>query len=162
MKRCLFNAGASLLLSLFLLPLGVQCQTNAGLINGAGATFPYPIYTKWFEEYHRLHPNIRINYQSIGSGGGIRQLLSGTVDFGASDVPMTNEQLAQSKTKILHFPTVLGAVVPTYNVPEAKNQLKFTGDALAGIMNGTIKKWNDPALLKANPEIGRASCRERV
>jgi phosphate transport system substrate-binding protein len=153
----LFSAGAFSLLSLFLLAVPVPCHTDAGLINGAGATFPYPIYTKWFAEYHRLHPNIRINYQSIGSGGGIRQLLSGTVDFGASDVPMTDEQLAQSKTKILHFPTVLGAVVPTYNVPEVQAHLKFTGDALAGIMNGRIKKWNDPALVKANPGVNLPS-----
>src|ERR1700684_4223469 len=87
------------------------------LLNAAGATFPYPIYSKWFDVYHMQHPNIQINYQSIGSGGGIRQLMEGTVDFGASDGPMTDEQLSQAKFKVLHFPTVLGAVVPTYNVP---------------------------------------------
>src|SRR5579864_774228 len=113
-------------------------------INGAGATFPYPIYSKWFDEYHKAHPDIEINYQSIGSGGGIRQLLSGTVDFGASDGPMTDEQLGQAKVKILHFPTVLGAVVPTYNVPGVTQELKFTPEALAGIFLGTVKKWNDP------------------
>lgn len=123
------------------------------LINGAGATFPYPIYSKWFDEYHKLNPNLSINYQSIGSGGGIRQLMAGTVDFGASDVPMTSEQLGQAKTKILHFPTVLGAVVPSYNVPEAKTQLNFTPDVLAGMMLGSIKKWNDPQLVKANPGV---------
>jgi phosphate transport system substrate-binding protein len=123
------------------------------LINGAGATFPNPIYAKWFDEYHKSHPDVEINYQSIGSGGGIRQLLAGTVDFGASDGPMTNEQLAQSKVKILHFPTVLGAVVPTYNVPGVTQELKFTPEALAGIFLGTVKKWNDTELIKANPGV---------
>jgi phosphate transport system substrate-binding protein len=123
------------------------------LINGAGATFPNPIYAKWFDEYHKSHPDIEINYQSIGSGGGIRQLLAGTVDFGASDGPMTNEQLAQAKVKILHFPTVLGAVVPTYNVPGGTQELKFTPEALAGIFLGTVKKWNDAELMKANKGV---------
>jgi phosphate transport system substrate-binding protein len=123
------------------------------LINGAGATFPNPIYAKWFDEYHKSHPDIEINYQSIGSGGGIRQLLAGTVDFGASDGPMTNEQLAQSKVKILHFPTVLGAVVPTYNVPGVTQELKFTPEALAGIFLGTVKTWNDGELTKANKGV---------
>ena len=86
-------------------------------LNAAGATFPYPMYSKWFNEYHNQHPEVQINYQSIGSGGGIRQVLAGTVDFGASDGPMTDEQLSQAKTKILHIPTVLGAVVPAYNIP---------------------------------------------
>jgi phosphate transport system substrate-binding protein len=123
------------------------------LINAAGATFPNPIYAKWFDEFHKGHPDIEINYQSIGSGGGIRQLLAGTVDFGASDGPMTNEQLAQAKVKILHFPTVLGAVVPTYNVPGVTQELKFTPEALAGIFLGTVKKWNDGELIKANKGI---------
>ncbi len=123
------------------------------LVNGAGATFPYPIYSKWFSEYHKLHPDIQINYQPIGSGGGIRQLDSGTVDFGASDQPMTNEQLAKARVKPLHFPTVLGAVVLTYNVPEAKGELKFTPEALAGVFLGKIKKWNDPELARANPGL---------
>lgn len=123
------------------------------LINGAGATFPYPIYAKWFSEYHGLHPDIQINYQSIGSGGGIRQLLAGTVDFGASDAPMTDEQLKQSKVKILHFPTVLGAVVPTYNLPGVTAELKFTPEALAAIQLGTVKKWNDDVLAKANKGV---------
>jgi phosphate transport system substrate-binding protein len=121
------------------------------LVNGAGATFPYPIYAKWFDEYHKLHPDIQINYQSIGSGGGLRQLISGTVDFGASDSPMTDEQARQMKVKVLHFPTVLGAVVPTYNIPGVTQELKFTPEALAGIMLGTVKKWNDPRLAKTNP-----------
>jgi len=120
------------------------------LINGAGATFPYPIYSKWFDEYHRLHPELDFNYQSIGSGGGIRQILAGTVDFGATDGPMTDEQLAQAKTKILHFPTVLGADVPTYNLPAMSQDLNFTPEALAGIYLGKITKWNDPAITNAN------------
>src|SRR5712692_9042743 len=99
------------------------------LINGAGATFPYPIYAKWFDEYHKLHPDIQINYQSIGSGGGIRQLLAGTVDFGASDSPMTDAQLKQAAILVLHFPTVLGAVVPTYNIPHVIQELNFTPEA---------------------------------
>ena len=124
---------------------------DALLINGAGATFPYPIYSKWFDEYHKLHPNIQINYQSIGSGGGIRQVLAGTVDFGATDGPMSDEQLGQAKTRILHFPTVLGADVPTYNIPGFSGELKFTPEALAGIFLGKITKWNDAALTGPNP-----------
>ncbi len=121
-------------------------------LNGAGATFPYPMYSKWFSEYHKAHPEIEINYQSIGSGGGIRQVLAGTVDFGASDGPMTDEQLSQAKTKILHIPTVLGADVPAYNIPGVTGELKFTPEVLAGIFMGKITSWNDPALAKANPE----------
>jgi phosphate transport system substrate-binding protein len=120
------------------------------LITGAGATFPYPIYSKWFDQYHRMFPKIQINYQSIGSGGGIRQVTEGTVDFGASDGPMTDEQLNQAKIKILHFPTVLGAVVPTYNVPGVTEEINFTPEALAGIFLGKITKWNDPEIKKAN------------
>jgi phosphate transport system substrate-binding protein len=122
-------------------------------LNGAGATFPYPMYSKWFSEYHKLHPDIEINYQSIGSGGGIRQVLAGTVDFGASDGPMTNEQLAQAKVKILHIPTVLGAVVPAYNVPGVSGEVKFTPEALAGIFLGKITSWNDAAITNANPGV---------
>ena len=123
------------------------------LINGAGATFPYPIYSKWFDEYHKLHPEIQINYQSIGSGGGIRQVLAGTVDFGATDGPMSDEQLGQAKTKILHFPTVLGADVPTYNIPSFSGELKFSPEALAGIFLGKVTKWNDPVLTGTNPGV---------
>ncbi len=123
-------------------------------INGAGATFPYPIYAKWFDEFHKAHPGVQINYQSIGSGGGIRQLLAGTVDFGASDSPMTDVQLAQSKTKVLHFPTVLGAVVPVYNVAGVAQELNFTPEALAGIFLGKISRWDDRALQQANPGAG--------
>jgi len=122
-------------------------------LNAAGATFPYPIYSKWFDVYHQQHSNIQINYQSIGSGGGIRQLLAGTVDFGASDGPMSDEQLAQAKFKILHFPTVLGAVVPTYNIAGVTGELNFTQKALAGIYLGAITKWNDPEITKANPGV---------
>ncbi len=122
-------------------------------LNGAGATFPNPMYQKWFSEYHKSHPDIQFNYQSIGSGGGIRQVLAQTVDFGASDGPMTDEQLAEAKTKILHIPTVLGAVVPAYNVPGVNTELKFTPEALAGIFLGKITTWNDPAIAKANPGV---------
>ena len=123
------------------------------LLNAAGATFPYPIYSKWFTEYNRVHPDIQINYQSIGSGGGIRQLQAGTVDFGASDMPLKDEMLGSFKVKVLHFPTVLGAVVPTYNLEGVSQELRFTPEALAGIYLGTITKWNDPALAGANPGV---------
>jgi phosphate transport system substrate-binding protein len=122
-------------------------------INGAGATFPYPIYSKWFSEYNKLHPNVEINYASIGSGGGIRQVSSQTVFFGATDGPMTNDQLLAAPGKILHFPTVLGAVLPIYNVPEVTQELKFTGPLLADIFLGKITKWNDPAIAKVNPGV---------
>ena len=122
-------------------------------INGAGATFPNPMYQKWFSEYHKLHPDIQFNYQSIGSGGGIRQVLAQTVDFGASDGPMTDEQLSEAKVKILHIPTVLGAVVPAYNVPGVSGELKLTPEALAGIFLGKVTTWNDPAIAKANPGV---------
>jgi phosphate transport system substrate-binding protein len=122
-------------------------------LNGAGATFPYPMYSKWFSEYHKAHPEIQINYQSIGSGGGIRQVIAGTVDFGASDGPMTDEQLSQAKTKILHIPTVMGAVVPAYNIPGVSGEVKFTPQALAGIFLGKITTWNDPAIAKENPGV---------
>jgi phosphate transport system substrate-binding protein len=122
-------------------------------INAAGATFPYPIYSKWFDEYQKAHPNVQINYQSIGSGGGIRQLLDKTVDFGASDGPMSDDQLKQAGFKVLHFPTVLGAAVPSYNIAGITSELKFTPEALAGIYLGTITKWNDPAIAGANPGV---------
>jgi phosphate transport system substrate-binding protein len=127
-----------------------SAETN---LNGAGATFPNPIYQKWFSEYHNAHKDVQINYQSIGSGGGIQQLTSGTVDFGASDGPMTDEQLSKVNGKVFHIPTVLGAVVPTYNINGVSTELKFTGDVLADIYLGNIKNWNDPRLAKANPGV---------
>jgi phosphate transport system substrate-binding protein len=122
-------------------------------INGAGATFPYPIYSKWFSEYNKLKPNVRINYQSIGSGGGIRQITNGTVFFGATDGPMTDDQLRAAPGPILHFPTVLGADVPVYNIPGIEADLKFTGPLLADIFLGKVTKWNDAALTKLNPGV---------
>jgi phosphate transport system substrate-binding protein len=137
-----------------LLAVSTAVMLPAETINGAGATFPAPIYQKWFEEFHKLHPDIQINYQSIGSGGGIRQLTEGTVDFGASDMPMTDQQIqAITKYHPLHFPTVLGGVVPTYNIKGVSGDLKFTGETLSGIYMGTIKKWNDAALKKDNPGV---------
>jgi len=134
------------------LPSAAQTKLNA-----AGATFPYPIYSKWFSQYHQEHPEIEINYQPIGSGGGIAQVTAGTVDFGASDGPMKDEQIATFKqqrgTAVLHFPTVLGAVVQAYNIPGFKGELKFTPDVLSGIYLGKITSWNDPAIAKANPGV---------
>jgi phosphate transport system substrate-binding protein len=131
----------------------VTAAAGAQNINGAGATFPYPIYSKWFSEYSQAHPNIKINYQPIGSGGGIRQVTEGTVDFGASDVTMTDEQLAGAKVKVVALPTVLGAVVPVYNVPGVNKDLNFSGDVIADIYLGKISKWNDPRIAKDNPGI---------
>jgi phosphate transport system substrate-binding protein len=137
--------------------MGLLAMTAAAAcaqdINGAGATFPYPIYSKWFTEYNQLHPDVKINYQSIGSGGGIRQVTEGTVDFGASDGPMSDEQLNSSKIKITHIPTVLGAVVPIYNLPGVNQELKFSQDAIAGIYLGKITKWNDPYIAHENPGV---------
>lgn len=134
-------------------PAVLAAQTR---VTGAGATFPYPMYSKWFDEYRKVRADVQINYQSIGSGGGIRQVTEGTVDFGASDGPMTDAQLAAFRDKrgggILHLPTVLGAVVPVYNLPTVSGALRFTPDALAGIFLGTITKWNDPAIAAANPQ----------
>jgi phosphate transport system substrate-binding protein len=149
----------SLLVVSLLLALAAAAgaQSNPVLLNAAGATFPYPMYSKWFDVYHQQRPNVQINYQSIGSGGGIRQVLAGTVDFGASDGPMNDDQIKEFKEKrgvdILHFPTVLGADVPSYNVEGVKTDLNFTQKALAGIFLGTITKWNDPELAGANPGV---------
>jgi len=133
-----------------LLALPVMGQTT---LNGAGASFPNPMYSKWFSEYHKIHSDVQVNYQPIGSGGGIRQVTAGTVDFGASDMPMTDKQLQDSKAKILNIPTVLGAVVPAYNIPGVTGEVKFTPDALAGIFLGKISKWNDKAITSANPGV---------
>jgi phosphate transport system substrate-binding protein len=130
---------------------GAAAQTQR--INGAGATFPYPIYSKWFSEYNKLHSNIEINYQSIGSGGGIQQVTKQTVFFGASDGPMTPDQLQGAPGKILHFPTVLGAVVPVYHLPGVSAELKFSGAVLADIFLGKLTKWNDPAIAKLNAGV---------
>ena len=135
---------------------GMVWAQNALLINGAGATFPYPIYSKWFDEFHKTNSAL-INYQSVGSGAGIKQVTEGTVDFGATDGPMNDDQIkayrAKNGTGILHFPTVLGAVVPTYNVPGVNTPLNFTPEALAGIFLGRISKWNDPAIANANKGV---------
>jgi phosphate transport system substrate-binding protein len=138
-----------------LVVIGTVAATAAGqvLLNAAGATFPYPIYSKWFDQYHQSHGNVQINYQSIGSGGGIRQLLDKTVDFGASDGPMSDEQLKTASVPILHFPTVLGAAIPSYNVPGVQTDLNFTPEALSGIFLGKVAKWNDPAIASANPGV---------
>jgi phosphate transport system substrate-binding protein len=136
---------------------GAVWAQGALSINGAGATFPYPMYSKWFDEYHKKNANLQINYQSIGSGGGIKQVTEGTVDFGATDGPMNDDQLKAYQEKhgsgILHFPTVLGAVVPTYNIPGVDAALNFTPEALAGIFLGKITKWNDPAIADANKGV---------
>jgi len=126
---------------------------NQLMVNGAGATFPYPLYSKWFAEYQKLHPGIAINYQAIGSGGGIRQLLDETVDFGASDVPMTDEQLKQAPRSVVHIPATSGAIVMTYNLPPLKSPIKLTGAIIADIYQKKITKWTDPRLLELNPEL---------
>jgi phosphate transport system substrate-binding protein len=144
----------ALAVATLLTPAYLVAQTQ---LTGAGATFPNPMYSKWFDEYRKVHPDVQINYQAIGSGGGIRQVTEGTVDFGATDGPMTDAQIDEYKTKrgteILHFPTVMGAVVPVYNVPGLAAPLRFTGDVLGGIYVGTITKWNDPAIAKSNPGV---------
>ncbi|HET7826096.1 MAG TPA: phosphate ABC transporter substrate-binding protein PstS [Anaeromyxobacter sp.] len=129
---------------------GPALADGALLVNGAGATFPFPLYSKWFSEYGKLHPEVRFNYQSIGSGGGIQQITNGTVDFGASDAPMTDEELARAPG-VVHVPTVLGAVVVTYNAPIPS--LRLTADAVAGIFLGRIQRWDDPALAAVNPGV---------
>jgi len=145
----------SVLAILLAIATGATFATAAGqvLLNAAGATFPYPIYSKWFDLYHTSHSNVQINYQSIGSGGGIRQLLDKTVDFGASDGPMNDDQLKQASVPILHFPMVLGAAIPAYNLPGVQGELNFTPEALSGIFLGKVTKWNDPSLTSANPGV---------
>ncbi len=147
----------ALLSMLLLLGLAVtayaQPPDSTVLLNAAGATFPYPIYSKWFSDYHQAHPNVQINYQSIGSGGGIQQLKAGTVDFGASDMPLNDQLLGQFNFKIIQFPTVLGAVVPTYNIPGVSGELKFTAKALSDIYLGKVTKWNDSEIASTNPGV---------
>jgi len=149
---------AGLLTALLVLAgAGIVLADNPLSINGAGATFPFPMYSKWFDEYHKKNAGVQINYQSIGSGGGIKQVTEGTVDFGASDGPMNDDQLKAFKDKhgfgILHFPTVLGADIPTYNIPGVTAELNFTPDAIAGIFLGKITKWNDPAIAGSNKGV---------
>src|ERR1700694_1517698 len=145
------------LLLVVLAVAGVLWADNPLSINGAGATFPYPMYSKWFDEYHKKNANLQINYQSIGSGGGIKQVTEGTVDCGATDGPMNDDQLKAYQDKhgfgILHFPTVLGADVPAYNVPGVTTELNFTQEAIAGIFLGKITKWNDPAISGPNKGV---------
>jgi phosphate transport system substrate-binding protein len=141
------------ILAPLLLCLAVANAGWAQTLNGAGATFPYPIYSKWFNEYHKAHGDVQINYQSIGSGGGIRQLTAGTVDFGASDGPMSDQQLVDAKFKIFHIPTVLGAVVPAYNVPGVSQELKFSPEVIANICLLKITNWNDKAIAADNPGV---------
>ena len=150
------NIAMILLVAAVFLVAPALCSAQT-LMNGAGATFPYPIYSKWFSEYRKLHPEVQINYQSIGSGGGIKQVTEGTVDFGATDGPMNDEQLREFQKKqnsgVLHFPTVLGAVVVTYNIPGVTESLNLTPEAISGIFLGKITKWNDPALVSANAKV---------
>jgi phosphate transport system substrate-binding protein len=145
------NLGRKILTGVLL--VGVTATTSAQMmINGAGATFPYPIYSKWFDEYAKVDPSVRFNYQSIGSGGGQKQILAQTVDFGASDGPMSDDNLAKAPGKILHIPTVAGAVVVTYNL-EGNPMLKLDGETSAAIFLGKIKQWNDPKLASLNPGV---------
>ncbi len=133
--------------------LTLASAAGAQSLNGAGATFPNPIYSKWFSEYSASHPGVQINYQSVGSGAGIRQASQGIVDFGATDGPMTDQQISEAKVKLFHIPTVLGAVVPTYNIPGVSGELKFTGDVIAGIYLGEITNWHDPKIAQLNPGV---------
>jgi len=148
-----FRAATALAALLTVGVFGAVVTGQAQQISGAGATFPFPIYSKWFSEYNKLHSNIQINYQSIGSGGGIRQLTAQTVSFGATDGPMTKDQMLAAPGAILHLPTVLGAVVPVYNIEGMSAELKFTGAVLADIFLGKITKWSDPAIAKLNPGV---------
>lgn len=132
-------------------PAPIPSQAGPITLNGAGATFPYPLYSKWIAEYNKQFPNIRINYQSIGSGGGIRQIIAGTVDFGATDAPMKADEAKQAPGKLWHIPATIGAVVVSYNVPEVSDALKLSPETLSGIYLGQIKKWNDPKIQADNP-----------
>jgi len=156
MKNLILKLGVKTLKKAGLLVLGLMIfvvgAVQAQKITGAGATFPYPIYSKWFSEYSAAHPGVEINYQPIGSGGGIRQVTSGLVDFGATDGPATDEQLSASKTKLIHIPTVLGAVVPIFNIPGISD-LRLSGDVLADIYLGKITNWNDGRIAKDNPNV---------
>jgi len=133
--------------------LALASAAGAQSLNGAGATFPNPIYSKWFSEYSASHPGVQINYQSVGSGAGIRQASQGIVDFGATDGPMTDQQMSEAKVKLFHIPTVLGAVVPTYNIPGVSAELKFSGDVIAQIYLGQISNWHDAKIAALNPGV---------
>jgi phosphate transport system substrate-binding protein len=147
----LHEVGGKLLGLVIAFGLGATASAQM-TINGAGATFPYPLYSKWFDAYTKVDPSVRFNYQSIGSGGGQKQILAQTVDFGASDGPMSDDNLAKAPGKILHIPTVAGAVVITYNLP-GNPALKLDGDTISGVYLGQIKKWNDPKLSALNPGV---------
>jgi phosphate transport system substrate-binding protein len=128
-------------------------SSSATILNGAGATYPYPLYSKWFDDYHKLNPGVQINYQSVGSGAGVRELLNGEVDFGATDVLTSDEQLSRTKTPIVHIPAVLGAIVPVYNIPGVSREISFTPEILAGIYMGKIVSWNDAAIANVNRDV---------
>lgn len=147
MRKTLLSVGMALGFML----LGCTHARSQMLINGSGSTFGYPIYSKWFDAYTKVDPSVRFNYQSIGSGGGINMLLNRTVDIGASDAPLTAEQLKRAPAPVLHFPTVLGAVSIAYNLPDFKGTLRLTGPVIADIYLGQITKWSDPAIAKLNP-----------
>lgn len=154
MKNRILRAALPLCMCwVIVLSRGAMAQT----LNGAGSTFPYPLYQQWFAEYRKANPTVKVNYQAIGSGTGIQKIIDGSVDFAATEDPMTDQQLKEAKDKrgadILHFPIVMGAIVPIYNVPDVKADLNFTPAALAGIYLGKIKRWNDPEIAKANPDI---------
>jgi len=138
---------------LFLSFLVATAQADVVSVNGAGATFPYPLYSKWFSEYRKVDPGVEINYQSIGSGGGVRQLLEKTIDFGASDAPMKDEQLAKARPAIYHFPMVLGAVALTYNLPGVTAEIRLTPELVADLFLGKIFYWNDPKIVAVNPGV---------
>jgi phosphate transport system substrate-binding protein len=150
MRTKTFSFVLTLLMALF---FGATEARSQLLINGAGATFPYPIYSQWFDTYAKANPDVRFNYQSIGSGGGIKQLMNRTVDFGASDAPLSDQQLSSISEKVLHFPTVMGAVVMTYNVPGVEGSLRFSGPLIADIFLGKVTKWSDPKIAEDNPSV---------
>lgn len=141
------------MLAFILTTLVFSASAEVVSVNGAGATFPYPLYSKWFSEYRKVDPSVEINYQSIGSGGGIRQLLENTIDFGASDAPMKDDQLAKAKQPIYHFPAVMGAVVLTYNLPGVEGEIRFTPELVADLFLGKVFYWNDPKIAAVNPGV---------
>ncbi len=146
---------SNLVCLIFFISLEGQVWASSQLINGAGASFPYPLYSMWFKTYNQKFPDVKINYQSIGSGGGVRQVVTGTIDFGATDSPMKDEELKAAKSKIYHIPTVLGGVAITYNLPDFKGEIKLTPELLVEIYAGQIRKWNDPKLVQLNPGLAQ-------